>query len=582
MNDSAKILIVDDEERVRLLLQALIEKDGYECHTASNGVEALSALRENDFSVVVADLLMPELDGIGLLAAIKEAGMETVAIILTGYGDLSSAVEAMKLGAYDFLSKPITDGAAFRRVIARAVEHARVLRHHRVLERVAAEWESTFDASPDLIAVLDKEGRIIRYNQALAERLGLGKSDGGRRSCQEILGRAMCAAEDCLCARTLSDGATHLLEVHSDMLEGDFLVTTSPLRNGNGQVWGAVCIARDITSLKQSAKTLDEARRQTRLIIDTAPDAFVAMDASGLIVDWNHQAEGTFGWRRAEVIGRPLAEVIIPPRYRAAHREGLRRFLATGEGKVINQRLEVWALHRDGHEFPVELTVSHPLQQGQRCVFHAFLHDITGRKRAEQQLRLQAAAMEAAANAIVITDREGKIQWVNPAFTHMTGYSAEEALGATPRLLKSGAHAPSFYQQLWQTVLAGEVWRGEMVNRRKDGSLYIEEQTITPVRDERGEISAFLSIKQDVTERKQLEQALRQAHAENERLLLAISSVLIRVNRDDLVTHWNHVAEEIFNLRAADAVGRPFYELPIPWDWNVVRPCPTRTLTIDH
>lgn len=129
--------------------------------------------------------------------------------------------------------------------------------------------------------------------------------------------------------------------------------------------------------------------------------------------------------------------------------------------------------------------------------------------QAVERLRLQSAALEAAANGIVITGREGTIRWVNPAFTRLTGYTAEEAIGQNPRFLKSGQQEVALYQKLWETILSGQVWQGELVNRRKDGSLYTEEQTITPVRDARGEISHFVAIKQDVTERKSAEEKLR-------------------------------------------------------------------------
>ncbi len=133
--------------------------------------------------------------------------------------------------------------------------------------------------------------------------------------------------------------------------------------------------------------------------------------------------------------------------------------------------------------------------------------------------RLQTSALEAAANAIVITDREGDIVWANPAFTALTGYELEEATGQNPRVLvRSGLTPQEDYAALWRSILDGEVWRGELVNRRKDGTLYPEEQTITPVRDDSGAITHFIAVKQDVSERREaearrisLEAQLRQA-----------------------------------------------------------------------
>ncbi len=122
--------------------------------------------------------------------------------------------------------------------------------------------------------------------------------------------------------------------------------------------------------------------------------------------------------------------------------------------------------------------------------------------RLVQSLRLQAAALDAAANAIVISDTEGIIQWVNPAFTRLSGYSAAEAIGQKTSLLRSGMQAQAFYDDLWSTLAEGKVWQGELVNRRKDGSPYMEEQTITPVHDEQGRVFRYISIKQDITKRK--------------------------------------------------------------------------------
>lgn len=130
-------------------------------------------------------------------------------------------------------------------------------------------------------------------------------------------------------------------------------------------------------------------------------------------------------------------------------------------------------------------------------------------KLVEERLRLQINALEFVANAIIITDCNGCIIWVNPAFTKLTGYRSEEALGKNPRLLKSDKHDELFYKNLWKTILSGDIWSNELVNRRKDGSLYMEEQTITPVRDTHGAISHFIAIKQDISARKHNEEKIR-------------------------------------------------------------------------
>ncbi len=143
--------------------------------------------------------------------------------------------------------------------------------------------------------------------------------------------------------------------------------------------------------------------------------------------------------------------------------------------------------------------------QGRAAGRLILLRDISQQKQASEQLRLQSVALSSAPNSIMITDRQGNIQWVNPAFTELTGYSLEEVIGKNPRILKSGKQEPEFYQNLWQTILAGEDWHGELINRRKDGSLYIEDAMISPVFNEENEITHFVALKQDITARKELE-----------------------------------------------------------------------------
>ena len=133
------------------------------------------------------------------------------------------------------------------------------------------------------------------------------------------------------------------------------------------------------------------------------------------------------------------------------------------------------------------------------------------RKKSEASLMLQSSALNAAANGIVITGRDGTIEWVNMAFTELTGFSHDEVIGQNPRILNSGLQDQSFYGNLWNFIKAGKVWKGELINKRKDGSIYIEEQTITPVRNNEGAITHFIGIKHNITDRKASEQALMES-----------------------------------------------------------------------
>ena len=158
-------------------------------------------------------------------------------------------------------------------------------------------------------------------------------------------------------------------------------------------------------------------------------------------------------------------------------------------------------------------------------------NEIAERKRVEAHLIVLTKALESADAGIFITDDEGKIMWSNPAFSRMTGYTSEQVLYKNPRFLSSGLHESRYYESLWETIRSGKVWRGETINRRSDNSLYIEEQTITPVKDDQGNISHFISIKQDITERKQAENLIRQ-NAAKAGTLAEMSRVLVEAGPD--------------------------------------------------
>jgi PAS domain S-box-containing protein len=173
-------------------------------------------------------------------------------------------------------------------------------------------------------------------------------------------------------------------------------------------------------------------------------------------------------------------------------------------------------------------------------------------------------AVDQVADSVVITDREGKIEYVNPAFSRMTGYSPEDAIGATPRLVRSGKQDQPFYQNLWSTIRSGRTWRGDLINRRKNGSLYTEEMVITPVRDDSGAITNFIAIKQDITERR----AAEEAQCFLGSLLAATADAIVGVTLDGTIMSWNPSAEKLYGFLAKEIIGTPVSALIPPEYWE--------------
>ncbi len=173
-------------------------------------------------------------------------------------------------------------------------------------------------------------------------------------------------------------------------------------RNGVQEMWSGACrtaeLERTNRGMQQQTAELEGAYRSQHAIVETALDAVISMDADGKIIGWNSQAEATFGWQADQVRGKSFAETIIPSQFRELHRQSLQRYLSTGDGPVLNQRTEGFAIHRDGREFAVELAIA-PMRAGGSCGFCAFIRDITLRKQAADDLRAAKEAAEAASNA---------------------------------------------------------------------------------------------------------------------------------------------------------------------------------------
>ena len=288
--------------------------------------------------------------------------------------------------------------------------------------------------------------------------------------------------------------------------------------------------ARYATELKEAnyAKQLI-LDHQIRLdgLIDAAMDAIISTDETQHIIIFNHGAEQMFGYRATDIIGQHL-NVLLPERYREKHGKHVDLFGQTGiTSRTMNQPGQSFGLRANGEEFPFEASISRAMTAGS-VIYTAILRDITLRKEFETELRIAAAAFESN-EGMMITDAKGIILRVNPAFTETTGFTSEEAVGNTPRILKSGRHDEDFYRAMWNTIHATGTWQGEVWDRKKSGEVYPKWLTITAVKGNHGEVTHYVGTHLDITERKAAEDKIKNlayydplTELPNRRLLLAI------------------------------------------------------------
>jgi len=274
-------------------------------------------------------------------------------------------------------------------------------------------------------------------------------------------------------------------------------VNMTVTRNAGGHPIGTMTTIEDITGRKRKEENL----RRLATVVRDSNDAITIQDFDGGITAWNRGAEQMYGYSEKEALLMNIERLTAYGKV-AEQKKFIRRLIA---GEAITS-FETQRVTKDGRILDVWMTVTKLMDGAGNSIGLATTErDITEHKKREEHLKLISSALQVAASAIVITDGNGVIEWINNAFTTLTGYGVLEAVDKKTSLLKSGKHDEEFYRNLWGTVSAGNVWHGEMINRRKDGTLYTQETTITPIKDGQGGITHFIAINQDITARRLLE-----------------------------------------------------------------------------
>ncbi|MEI7535390.1 MAG: PAS domain S-box protein, partial [Verrucomicrobiae bacterium] len=303
----------------------------------------------------------------------------------------------------------------------------------------------------------------------------------------------------------------------------------------------------DISTRVAAELELQTSEERYRQLVSNARDLIFILASNGTFISVNPVVEQVSGLGVDHWIGKPFNPLVHPDDLPLAW-DNFHRVM---KGEVVPP-YELRGHPDLPHQVEMEITLFYRTNaSGEIVGVMGIGRDITLRKQAEAQMRLMKSALAAAANGIFLADIDGKIFWINDAFTRLTGYSEAEALGQTPKLLNSKQHSPEFFQRIWTHILAGHYWQGEVKNRRKDGTLYDEYQTVTPVKDASGKVTHFICVQEDITNRKQMEMANAQLAA----IVTFSDDAIIGKQLDGTITTWNQGAEKIFGFTAAEMVG---------------------------
>jgi PAS domain S-box-containing protein len=419
------------------------------------------------------------------------------------------------------------------------------------------------DSSAEGIFGTDAEGRITFVNPAACRMLGFTADELIGRPCHDAFhhsrpdGSAY-PVESCPMYAAYTSGQASRVDDESLWRKDG---TGLPVEYGatpilkDGTIIGSVVSFTDITERK-------EAEERLNAYFNSSSDGLLILSPERGFIHANPSAASLYGFGEvADLLNRSPLE-LSPERQPDGQLSGEAAIARISTALQTGTPLRFEWNHKQagGREFPCEVTLVRITLKGQPALLVS-VRDITERKRREEELLTQHSALESAANAIVITNAKGVIQWVNPAFTRLTGYEREEAIGQNPRVLNAGVHDQAFFRHMWQTILTGSVWQGTLTNQRKDGQHYQEEMTITPVRSHRGEISHFVAVKQDITERKRAEDLARNHNAFLQALIDTIPYPVFYKAPDTRFLGCNRAYEQAFGIQRADIMGKRVADL---------------------
>ncbi|HOE41217.1 MAG TPA: EAL domain-containing protein [Rhodoferax sp.] len=493
-----RVMVVDDRPENIYLMQAILSPAGYEVVVTTSGEAALRLAQASAPDLILLDVLMPEMDGYAVCSRLKqmEVTRQIPVIFVTAVDDTEAEARSFALGAADYITKPVK----LSRVLARVKTHIALYRQQQSLQGM---FHDVIELAPDAMLLSDAQGQIVRINAQAEQLFGYTR--------QELVGQAI----EVLLPK-------HLREKHPVLRDG---FTTAPMaRRMSSDVQarrkdGSNC---EVAVTLNQIQTADDAlivsafrdigwrkAAETDLRIAAAAfesqDGVVVTDLDDMILRSNQAFSRISGYSAEEALGRKM-------NFLKSDRHGDDFYRAMWQA-VIQDGVwhgEIWNRHKSGEVHPHWLTISAVKDaQGQVTHYVGTYTDYTERHAAEEQLRIAAVAFESQ-ECMMVTDANKVILRVNRAFADVTGFSPEELVGQTPRMLQSGRHDEDFYRDMTESIDRTGGWQGEIWDRHKNGEVFPKWLSISAVKDAGGAVTHFVSAQHDISERKKTEATINQ------------------------------------------------------------------------
>ena len=516
MDQQYRILLVEDEAYDAELNIREIKKvlPNSKFEITDNKSRYMDLLISYNPDIILSDFNMPSFDGLSALKIAQGICPYTPFIMVTGSINEDTAVECMKAGATDYVLKDSLKrlGTAITNALKQKKLSIQKFESEKRLIESEKSYYGLFNSVSEAIYILNANGEFIAINAGTEKMYGY--------STEEMIGKTL----EFLSADGFNDfekisqmlvdiftsGKTQQFDFWGKRKNGDIFPKEVICNRGN--YFGKdviIATARDITERKVAEDKLIMERKLLRTLIDNLPVTIYVKDVECRKVIANRADLDIIGVKtEAEIIGKTDLDSY-------SYELGIRGYLDDKKvietGKAVLNREEDFVDINGAQRWL--LTSKIPLTDENNKIIGlvGIGQDITEQKKAQEKIHKLSKGIEQSTSTIVIADLNGIIEYVNPAFSETSGYTEEEAIGQNPRILKSGNMETAAYVNLWKTISSGNVWRGELQNKKKDGSLYWEWATITAIKNDKGIITNYIAIKEDITERKKMQSELIKA-----------------------------------------------------------------------